>query len=489
VSVVEQWVVVLIIIFVYLAITLAAGIMASLRREFSVEEYVAASRSLGPVVMYFLMGASIFSAFAFLGGPGWAFGRGAASFYILGYCALGLLPWYIFGPKALRLGKSKGYVTQAQLASDRFKSPALSAIMALVSVLAFIQYITLQMKGIAYVFNVTTGGVIPFWAGALIAYGVVFVYVFLGGVRSVAWTNVLQGIMMVVLAWSLGLYLPYKLHGGPAAMFQKIAETNPGHLIIGPEGAMSYAAFSSAILVSVLGFAMWPHLFMRAYNAESEATLKKSVMLYPTFAIFMVPVLFIGFSAIGVVPEGAITANDQVLPWMVTNMGFSPLVVGLFAAGTMAAAMSSADAITHGAASVYTIDFHKAVLQRNLSDKATVWVTRIAVVIFCSAAYYLAIFGGQSLVALLLGAYGSIVQFFPIVVAAFYWPRATAPGAIAGLLGGVFVNYAIQLKLWTPPIDIHSGIWGLILNVVLLVVVSYLTKPMEEEHVRSFVEA
>ena len=47
----------------------------------------------------FLWGGTIFSAFAFLGGPGWAFSKRAASFYILVYCTLGLMPWYVIGPK------------------------------------------------------------------------------------------------------------------------------------------------------------------------------------------------------------------------------------------------------------------------------------------------------------------------------------------------------------------------------------------------------
>jgi SSS family solute:Na+ symporter len=78
------WILVLIIIFVYLFFILFLGSWAGRGRESSIVEYVAASRSLGFVVMYFLMGAAIFSAFAYLGGPGWAYSKGGAVFYILG---------------------------------------------------------------------------------------------------------------------------------------------------------------------------------------------------------------------------------------------------------------------------------------------------------------------------------------------------------------------------------------------------------------------
>ncbi len=87
------WIITLVVIFIYLFFILFLGSLAGRNRESSVVEFIAASGNLGFVVMYFLMGGAIFSAFAFLGGPGWAFSRGAAAYYILGYCALGLVPW------------------------------------------------------------------------------------------------------------------------------------------------------------------------------------------------------------------------------------------------------------------------------------------------------------------------------------------------------------------------------------------------------------
>jgi len=482
-----SWISTLIVIFIYLLFVLFLGSMAGRKRESSVVEYIAASRNLGFFVMYFLMGGAIFSAFAYLGGPGWAYSKGAASFYIMGYCALGLVPWWLWGPRAERAGKKFKYVTQAQLFADRFQSKALSVIIAVVSILAFIQYITLQMKGSAYVFEVASGGRIPFWAGALIAYVVVVVYVFLGGVRGVAWTNVFQGAFMVIMAWILGLYFAYALYDGPANMFREIAQANPSHLLVGPGTKMSYAAFFSALLVSVLGFAMWPHLFMKAYTAKSEKVLKQTILMYPTFAIFLVPVLFIGFAGIKQVAPDVLGAPERILPWMFTNMNFHPILAGLILAAALAAAMSTQDTITHAAGSIFAQDLVEPLKKEKHSEKeATMWI-RISVVGFGLISYLVAIFGGQGLVALLLGAYGSIVQLLPLAAATFFWPRATKAGAICGILVGVGYNYLIVLKMTPKLWDIHAGIQGLVLNIIVLVVVSLLTKPMQLTHVRKFV--
>lgn len=478
--------IVMTIVSIYLLVVMVTGVMAGRKRENTINEYVAASGGLNFFVMYFLMGGAIFSAFAFLGGPGTAFSSGAASYYVLAYCAMGLLPWLVWGPRAFKLGKRYKFLTQAELLSTRFESKALSGVLAVVSILAFIQYIALQLKGMGYVIEVTTGGAVPFWAGALIGYVVVLVYVFMGGVRGVAWTNVLQGMFMMILAWVLGIYLPFKFHGGIGPMFENIAASNPGHLIMGKPG-MSWAAYSSAVLVSVLGFTMWPHLFMKAFTTKSERTLKKTISYYPTFALFMIPVLFVGFAAIGVIDPGSINAADEILPTMLMQIGLSPVLLGIVAAGTLAAAMSSSDTITHAAASVYTLDLHRRIFNPKLTDKGAMLVTRVAVVLFCGVAYYIAIFGAQSLVALLLGAYGSIVQILPLVAAAFFWKRATKYGAIAGLVIGVLVNYYFQVVVSTP-LEIHAGLWGLLVNIAVLVVVSLLTKPNDQEHVEQFVE-
>ena len=482
-----SWIVTLIVVFIYLFFVLFLGSIAGRKRESSVVEYIAASRSFGFIVMYFLMGGAIFSAFAYLGGPGWAYSKGAAAFYIMGYCALGLVPWWIWGPRAVLAGKKFKYVTQAQLFADRFQSKALSIIIAVVSILAFIQYITLQMKGSAYVFEIASGGRIPFWAGALIAYVVVVIYVFFGGVRGVAWTNVFQGSFMVIMAWVLGLYFVYALYDGPGNMFRQIAAAKPTHLLVGPGTKMSYSAFWSALLVSVLGFSMWPHLFMKAYTAKSEKVIKQTIVMYPTFAIFLVPVLFIGFAGIQQVPPDVLGASDRILPWMFSNMNFHPILVGLILAAALAAAMSTQDTITHAAGSIFAQDFVEPLKKEKHSEKeATLWI-RVSVVGFGAVSYLVAILGGQTLVALLLGAYGSIVQLLPLAAATFFWPRATKAGAICGILTGVGYNYLIVLKIIPKLWGIHAGIQGLVLNIIVLVIVSLVTKPMNREHVMKFV--
>lgn len=473
----------LIVCGLYLAVTLVAGIVPGLRVSKSVSGYVAADRSMNTVVLYFVLGASIFSSFAFLGGPGWAYSRGVAALYIIGYGVVGMIPLYFLGPRTRNLGIRHGFVTQAELLAHRFDSRALSVVLAVVSVAAFVPYLVVQMKGAGIIVETLTDGRISAAVGAGVAYGVVLIYVLSSGVLGVGWTNTLQGVFMMVVAWFLGLYLPTKLYGGLGPMFDEIRAARPELLempgLAGNGEPWTWAAFGSAVLVSAIGFTMWPHLFMKSYAARSDRSLKLTVVLYPTFQLFLVPILLIGFA--GVVAYPGVTPSDSILPFLLTQIQVSPILVGLVCAGTLAASMSSGDSILHSAASVAIRDGFKPLANGLFDgadgDRKERRAIRISVVVLSLVAYYFAVVSEVSLVSLLLAAYGGIAQIMPVVLAAFFWRGATRAGVLCGLIGGLVANCVFLLRPdWTPVPGLHEGICGLIVNVTLLVGVSLLTR-------------
>ncbi len=468
------------------------GIIPGLKVSGSTEGYVAGDRSMNVFILYFVLGASIFSSFAFLGGPGWAYSKGAAAFYIIAYGAIGMVPFYFFGPKARRLGKKHGFVTQAELLEDRFNSKFLSGMLAILTIVALIPYLTLQMKGAGLVLNTISEGVIPNWLGAGIAYLVVLIYVFYSGVMGVGWTNTFQGIFMLVIAWFLGIYLPYKMYGGIGPMFEQLMVSDFREALNAPGLTSSgtpwdWWGFSSAVLVSAIGFSMWPHFFMKAFAAKSDRTIKLTVVLYPTFQLFLVPILLIGFAAVLAFP--GVTPADSILPYTLLQMDLSVVLIGLVCAGTLAASMSSGDAIVHAAASVGVrdgvskISAVKGWLHTGNNERKLI---RIFVVVISLIAYYFAVFSKTDIVSLLLGAYGGIAQMFPLVFAMFYWPRATGKGAISGLIGGILITLLFLYYPELKPIPVHEGAYGLIVNITLLIGVSLTTKPESEDRVKRY---
>jgi SSS family solute:Na+ symporter len=489
----ESWITVVVICGIYLAITLAMGIIPGLKISDSVTGFVAGDRSMNLLILYFVMGASIFSSFAFLGGPGWAYSRGTAALYIIAYGTTGMIPIYFFGPKVRRLGEKFGFVTQAEILQDRFNSTSLSALLAILSIIVFIPYLTLQMKGAGYVLTTISDGHIPQWLGAGIAYLVVLLYVYFSGVMGVGWTNTFQGIFMMIIAWFLGLYLPFKLFGGVGEMFTQIAQSDMSAMLQAPGlnasgEPWSWWGYSSAVVVSAVGFSVWPHLFMRAFAADSDRTMKLTAVLYPTFQLFLIPILIIGFTAILAYP--GVSPADTILPHVLTQLDLPVIIVGLVCAGTLAASMSSGDAILHSAASIGVRDGLDHILpDRWRTDKKERYLIRTLVIVISLVAYYFAVISDIPIVNLLLGSYGGVAQIFPLVFCMFYWRRANGKGALAGLVGGVLATVLFLLYPDLRPLPLHEGIYGLIVNISLLVSVSLMTEPESQERVERYTNA
>ena len=474
------------VIFAYLTVTLGVGLAAGRRASRSVQGYVAGDRDFGLLVMYFITGATVFSAFAFLGGPGWAYSRGAAAFYILAYGVLGMTPWYAMGPRVAALGRRFGFVTQAQLLVGRFPSRGLSALMALLTLAAFVPYVTIQMRGAGIVIEAVTDGRIPLAAGAAVAYAIVLVYVLTSGVSAVGWTNTFQGVFMLVIAWALGIYLPSRLHGGVGPMFEQIMAERPELLslpgLTGDGQRWSWGGYSTAILASAIGVTMWPHLFMKAYTARSDTIIRRTVILFPTFQIFLIPVFLIGFAGV-LFPQSPDQA-DFILPFLILRSDLPVLLVGLFCAGALSASMSTGDALLHGAASVVVEDGVQPF--KKLSDRGQRVLMRILVVAVGGLAYLFALVEGFSLVDLLLASYGIICQYMPAMLAALYWRRATTAGVVSGLLAGSAVSVFFFLNPELKPLGMHEGILGLIAHVPVLLVVSLRGTPQDDGHVDAY---
>jgi SSS family solute:Na+ symporter len=486
-----------VLVFGYLALALGLGIVAGRRGHGGVADFVAGERAFGPLVMYFVMGATIFSAYALLGTPQRVVSKGSDVLYIFSYGAVGFVPLFFIGGRVRKIGAVEGFVTQAELVGARYDSRFVTGVMGAATMLSFLPYMVIQLKAAGIVMHSVTG-----WAPALgsaVVYAVVMTYVVVGGVRGVGWTNVLQGIGMLVVVWSIGLGIPWVLYGGIAPLFDRVIAQAPEHLTLpGPGQGTSAYQYSSEILVSVLGFSMWPHLFMKCFTARSARLVQLSVVLYPTFLFFLLPLVFLGYVA---VLEGG-PADDTVLLW-VTRLPevraafgpLGPLAAALVSFAVLAASMSTGDALLHAGSSIAVRDVLVGGLRRTLSDRAQTAMMRGAVLALgLGALVALSLMGDSSVVDLLLLAFAIPIQFLPLVLLGLYWRRANRVGAVWGLtlgLGVVLLGFAAQqvapgLYRTINPAGLQIGVIGVAVNTVAMVILSLVTPPMPAGHLRRF---
>jgi SSS family solute:Na+ symporter len=270
-------------------------------------------------------------------------------------------------------------------------------------------------------------------------------------------------------------------------MFEGILQQRPELLqlpgLTGDGEPWTWGGYSSAILVSAIGLIMWPHLFMKAFTARDDRTLRRTVVLFPTFQLFLVPVMLIGFAGVLYLP--GMERPDFILPQLILDVQLPLVVVGLFCAGALSASMSTGDAVLHATASVAVEDGIKPFVP--MDDRLQRQLIRLVVVLAGVVAYLFAIAEGLSLVLLLLTSYGVIVQLAPTVLAALFWRRATTAGALAGLVAGGTATLWFFFHPEQRPLDLHEGLLGLAVHVPVLAAVSLLTRAQPAGHVEAFV--
>lgn len=483
------------LVFGYLAAALAIGAAAGRRGRGGAVDFVAGERAFGPVVMYFVLGATVFSAYALLGTPQRVISKGSDAFYILAYGAIGFVPIFFFGARVRRIGARLGYVTQAELVGGRFASRFVTGVMGAATLVSFLPYMVIQLKGAGIVMQAVTG-----WSpviGAGVVYAVVTVYVMIGGVRGVGWTNVVQGAAMLAVVWLLGLWIPHELFGGVAAMFDRVVAQAPAHLTLPgpPEAPTTALQYSSEVLVSALGFAMWPQIFMKCFTARSARLVQLSAALYPTFLLFLVPLVLLGYAAL--LLPGA-PRDETVLLWLVSQPSLGgpegwPAAFVAFA--VLAASMSTGDALLHAGGSIAVRDVMIGGLGLALPEQAqTRWIRAVILAMGLVGLGLLALADRWSVVDLLLLAFAIPIQFVPPTLLGLYWRRASPRGARWGLglgLGavtGLFVASVTAPGLYAAvnPLGLQIGVIGAVVNTLALVGLSLRDDLMAKSHLARF---
>ncbi|MFP4618595.1 MAG: sodium:solute symporter family transporter, partial [Spirochaetaceae bacterium] len=188
----------LFVISCYFLLTLLIGFRFRRQASASIDEFYLAGRGLGPLLLFFTMAATNFSAFTFFGLSGAGYRTGYAFFPIMAYgTGFMALSFFIIGIKILRLSKERGYVTPSDYISDRYGSPLLRVVFSAVLVVFTLPYIAIQTIAAGNIIESLIG--VPYIAGAAAVTLFITIYVSLGGLRSIVWTDVIQGAMILLL--------------------------------------------------------------------------------------------------------------------------------------------------------------------------------------------------------------------------------------------------------------------------------------------------
>jgi len=478
----------LIIIFLVAAFALFLGLRARRGKDMNLEQWTVGGRGFGALFVFLLMAGEIYTTFTFLGGSGFAYGKGAPAYYILAYGTLAYVISYWLLPPIWRYGREHHLISQPHYFAHRYDGPALGILVAVVGVIALVPYLVLQFKGLGIIVSVASyGGIsstVAIWIGAAI----VTVYVMVSGVHGSAWNAVAKDILILAMVVFLGLYLPLHYYGGIGAMFHAIDAAKPGFLTFPPNG-QSLVWFQSTVLLAALGFFMWPHSFGSVFTAREERTFRRNAIVLPLYQLILLFVFFAGFAAILKVP-GLTGGEIDLALFRLSIQAFPPWFVGVIGGAGVLTALVPGSMILMSASTLLSNDIFRGV-KRDATDETVSMLARGLVPIVALVAVWFTLGGGTTIVALLLMGYNFVTQMFPAVVASLFpTNRVTKYGAFCGILAGVVAVIVISVThtgigailpfLPTELKDINVGFAALILNIVVTFVVSALTQQARE---------
>ncbi|MEL7408125.1 MAG: sodium:solute symporter family protein, partial [Cyanobacteria bacterium J06558_2] len=360
---------------VYLIFTLWVGLAGYKNQKNTAEDYFLANRSLGAIVLFFTLSATNFSAFFFLGFAGAGYRIGISYYPMMAWgTGFAALTFYYIGDRVWRLGKEFNLITPGELIFNRLPSQSLKLIFLGVMVIFTLPYLTLQPIGAGYLLENLSGGQIPYFVGATALTVAIVFYVCIGGMVSVALTDLVQGILMFILMIVALLAIANSL-GGISAANQAVFTLKPE--LFSRQGMGDFFTqkkWFSYMCLWTFTLPMFPQMFMRFYTPKTPASLKVATVFYPivTTILFICPVL-IGMWGHLTFPDLVGEQVDQIFPLML-NEYTSKWLTSLVMVGALAAFMSTLDSQLLALSSMLTRDIYTTYLrpQASLSEQTVV---------------------------------------------------------------------------------------------------------------------
>ncbi|MDH5363790.1 MAG: sodium:solute symporter family protein [Dehalococcoidia bacterium] len=470
---------------IYIVLGFIIAIAARRRMRAGMSEFFLANRKVGGFISAMTYSATTYSAFMMVGLAGLTYvgGVGALGFELTYLCGLFLALFFL--PRFWLAGRKYGYITPMDLLSDRYQSKLVGATAAILALVFLVPYSGAQLMGIGFLMNGLSGGTIPVIVGIIVATCLAIAWSRIAGLRSIAWTDAFQALVMIVSSAAiLGLVI-FKL-GGFCSFFSQVESTHPDLLRVPSGGGMWNINMFVGLALPWFFFCISnPQVSQRFFIPKSVKAMKQMLggFLIFGFSYTLISVLW-GFSTKLLVP--GLEKADMATP-MLLALPIIPKALALIVMiGIMAAAISTIDSILLTLSSVWARDIHKGLINPKVSEARELrvgqWVIpTMAIVAFVFAWQVSSKTGLEFMIATLSAASSAgLLMIVPSIFGAFYWRRSTAMGAIVSSIVGAIIVLTLQVTGYKP-LGWWPGTWGILACVILFIAVSLATKPPLEK--------
>ena len=437
------------------------------KKENTLDDHYLGGRSFGFGVLFLTLYATQYSGNSFMGFVGKAYRGGFPIIYTVVAMMAVLGGYFIFAPRLYKLSNRRRFLTLGDFVQDRFSFRPLTVFIVLLGIFGLGNYVLTNLLALGKLAEVVSAGRVNFNSAVIVLAIVMLIYETLGGMRSVAWTDVTQGIILLLSLGFIAFALFFHL-GGPAGVAEGLEKARPD--IWSPPDLKQKITWLSSTLLFFFGISMYPHAIQRIYAAKDERTLKRSLQVMafmPLVTTFFLVLL--GVMAIAIIPGLGKEESDRTTLLMVgklvqelpalTIMG--PLLV----AAVIAATMSTIDSALLAISSLVTNDIYRIYnpeannMELTRVGKATSIIIMVLVVLLTIALQ------DQTIWRLLEIKLEVLAQIAPAVMLGIQFKNIRARSIFCGVILGTLTAVYLTMLPDPKPYGIHAGIWGLGVNI------------------------
>lgn len=467
------------VLVVYGLVLLGIGVWGG-RESKDMAGYYVAGKKLPSWVIAFSSNATGESAWLLLGLTGMGYAIGIHALWIVFGEVLGVTVAWVFVALPFKEYTDRyGAITVPDYLTARFHDTrhVFRLVSAVIIVSMVTVYTTAQLTAIGRVFNAFLET--SYNAGVIIGAIVILFYTSVGGFKAVAYSDLLQGVLMFLGLLVLPI-VGFAAAGGWTPVISSLRAENPALLAPMGEFGLSVAGVASAVGFMAIGFAFLgaPQLLTRFMSARGRGEIVNAAPIAVICVIvFDIGAVFAGIAGRSLFP--GLADPETILPMMSIEL-FPSIFTGIFLVIVLAASMSTADSLLILASSAVVRDVVQKILHPNLSELRLSLLGKGTTVIIGAVALALALGEVRMIFWFVLFAWSGLASAFtPVVLCSLFWKRTTRAGAIAGMVTGFLTTViwvvAIKEHVW----DLYEMIPGFAAGFLATIGVSLVTEPPE----------
>ena len=454
----------------YLLSLIGVGIYGLMKsKENTMSDFYLGGAGFGVTILFLTMYATQYSGNSLIGFAGSAYRNGW--FFLVSFTfMIAIVGGYmLYAPKLYVLSQKHKFITIGDYIRHRYNHKLLTNIIILVGIMALSNYMLTNLKAIGYILNYVTGGYVGFAEGIIAMAIIMVIYETLGGMRSVAWTDAIQGVLLLfgVLIIFGVIWVHYgSISSNQALLLQVKVEFFKEPLLA------DKIKWLSILIMIFFGISVYPQAIQRIYAAKNSQTLKRSFQLMIIMPILTtLPLIVIAIIGAAHFPELDKTSSEQIILLMLsklTHIDGMSYVITLFVAAAVAAIMSTVDSAMLAIASLFTQDIYFQ-NNPNASQRKLTLVGKLFSWALMAIMVYLAIALPSTIWWLIQIKLELLCQIAPAVMLGVHFKNISSHSILLGLLFGLgFTLLFLLTDLPNKPFGFHAGVIGLGLNFLLI---------------------